>query len=164
MTVRFRLWLAAMACAALLLGAFAVVWTLLVARLAPDGAATGSPTAALVLGGAIVLATFAPVAWLLARLAYAPVREVTRTARSILTTGQLDRRCFYPGPRDDVGNLVVVVNELLVRYDAALGGLQRLRAAPPSCACPRDAAAPDPVDLVLDLHPPPARPGPGPTS
>jgi hypothetical protein len=101
------------------------------------------------LAGAIVLALFAPIAWLLARLAYHPVRDVTKTARSITTTGELDRRCFYAGPRDDVGNLVVAVNELLVRYDAAVGRLRRLQTAPPSCTCPRETAAPDPADLVV---------------
>ena len=138
MTIRLTLWLGAMACAALL---FLAHW--LLAALLHD------PLAA----GAVVLALFAPIAWLLARLAYHPVRDVTKTARSIMTTGQLDRRCFYPGPRDDVGDLVVVVNELLVRYDAAVGRLRRIREAPPSCTCPRDPAAPDPADLVVvDLN------------
>ena len=138
MTIRLTLWLGAMACAALL---FLTHW--LLAALLHD------PLAA----GAVVLALFAPIAWLLARLAYHPVRDVTKTARSIMTTGQLDRRCFYPGPRDDVGDLVVVVNELLVRYDAAVGRLRRIREAPPSCTCPRDPAMPDPADLVVvDLN------------
>ena len=134
MTVRLTLWLGAMACAALLLAALWLLATLL-----------HDPLVA----GAIVLALFAPVAWLLARLAYHPVRDVTKTARSIMTTGELDRRCFYSGPRDDVGKLVVVVNELLVRYDAAVGRLRRIQAAPPSCTCPREAAATDPADLVV---------------
>jgi hypothetical protein len=134
MTIRLMLWLGAMACAALLLAALA-----LFARALDDW---------LVAAG-IVLALFAPVAWLLARLAYYPVRDVTRTTRSITTTGELDRRCFYPGPRDDVGDLVVAVNELLVRYDAAVGRLRRIQAAAPSCDCAR-AAMPDPADLVVE--------------
>lgn len=152
MTVRFRLWLGAMACAAVLVGVLAMLYLLV----APAAAAGG--VSVLAGAGAVALLLFAPLAWLLAGLTYAPVREVTKTARSIITTGQLDRRCFYPGPRDDVGDLVVVVNELLVRYDAALGALQRLRAAPPACACPRQDGAPDPADLVLDLPAQPATP------
>jgi len=139
MSIRLTLWLGAMASAVLPMVALWLLATLL-----------HDPLVA----GAIVLALFAPVAWLLARLAYHPVRDVTRTARSIMTTGELDRRCFYSGPRDDVGNLVVAVNELLVRYDAAVGRLRRIQAAPPSCTCPREAVATDPADLVvLDLKP-----------
>ena len=134
MSIRLTLWLGAMACAALLLAA---AW--LLAALLHD------PRVA----GVIALVLFAPVAWLLARLAYHPVRDVTRTARSITTTGELDRRCFYAGPRDDVGDLVVAVNELLVRYDAAVGRLRRLQAAPPACTCPREATSTDPADLVV---------------
>ena len=138
MTIRLTLWLGVMACAVLLLIA---QW--LLAAMVRD----------LLAAGAIVLTLFAPLAWLLARLAYHPVRDVTKTARSIMSTGELDRRCFYGGPRDDVGELVVAVNELLVRYDAAVGRLRRIREAPPSCTCPRAAAAPDPADLVvIDLQ------------
>ena len=138
MTIRLMVWLGTMGCAALLLLAQWLLATIL-----------SNPFVAAL----IVLVAFAPLAWLLARLAYHPIRDVTKTARSIMTTGELDRRCFYPGPRDDVGNLVVAVNELLVRYDAAVGRLRRLREAPPSCTCPREAAAPDPADLVVvDLH------------
>jgi hypothetical protein len=103
------------------------------------------------LAGLIVLALFAPLAWLLARLAFYRVRDVTKTARSITATGELDRRCFYAGPRDDVGDLVVAVNELLTRYDLAIGRIRRLQAAPPACGCPREVGPPDPADLVLEL-------------
>ena len=136
MTIRLTLWLGLMACAALLLLALTLLTTVL-----GSGLATG----------AIALGIFAPLAW----LAYHPVRGVTRTTRSIVTTGELDRRNFYPGPRDDVGDLVVSVNELLVRYDAAIGRLRRLQEASSSCTCPRDATAPDPADLVVvDLQAP----------
>jgi two-component system, OmpR family, sensor kinase len=134
MTIRLTVWLGAMLCATLLLAAHGLFASLL-----------GSWLAA----GAMVLALFAPIAWLLARQAYHPVRDVTKTARSIMTTGELDRRCFYPGPLDDVGNMVVVVNELLIRYDAAIGRLRRLRAAQLSCACPRESELLDPADLVV---------------
>ena len=134
MTIRLTLWLGAMACAVLLLIA---QW--LFAAMLHD----------LFAAGAIALTLFAPLAWLLTRLAYYPVRDVTKTARSITSTGELDRRCFYPGPRDDVGDLVVAVNELLVRYDAAVGRLRRIREAPPSCTCPREVELPDPADLVV---------------
>jgi hypothetical protein len=137
MSIRFAIWLGAMACAALLVVALGLLVALL-----------GSWP----LAGALVLAAFAPLAWWLARLAFHPVRDVTKTARSITTTGELDRRCFYPGPRDDVGELVVTVNELLVRYDAAIGRLRRLQAAQPACACPRPTVERDGADLVvLDL-------------
>jgi hypothetical protein len=137
MSIRLTVWLGAMACAVLLLAAQSVLVGVLGSWL---------------VSSVIVLLLFAPFAWLLARLAYHPVRDVTKTARSITTTGELDRRCFYPGPRDDVGDLVVTVNELLVRYDAAIGRLRRLQATPPACTCPRDDATPDPADLVvLDL-------------
>jgi len=134
MSIRLTLWLGAMASAVLPMVALWLLATLLQAPL---------------VAGAIVLALFAPLAWVLARLAYYPVRDVTKTARSIMTTGQLDRRCFYPGPRDDVGDLVVVVNELLVRYDAAIGRLRRLQEASSSCSCPRDPVTADPADLVV---------------
>jgi hypothetical protein len=137
MSIRLTVWLGAMACAVLLV-------TLQGALVSLSGS---WPVA-----GAIVLVLFAPLAWLLARLAYHPVRDVAKTVRSITTTGELDRRCFYAGPRDDVGELVVSVNELLVRYDAAIGRLRRLQGAQPACSCPRAEAAPDPADLVvLDL-------------
>jgi hypothetical protein len=149
MSIRFRIWLTAMVGAALLLVGLIGVLSVL-ARW--QGTPADSPVPLLTLGVLIVLGVFAPVAWLLAGLAYAPVRDVTKTARSILDTGELDRRCFYSGPHDDVGRLVVVVNELLVRYDAALGALQRLRSAPPGCTCPRPESPLDPADLVLDLE------------
>ena len=134
MTIRVQIWLGAMASAALLVIAVGSLATTL-----------GS----WVIAGSLVLVLFAPLAWLLARLAYHPVRGVTKTARGITATGELDRRCFYPGPRDDVGDLVVTVNELLVRYDAAIGRLRRLQAANDST----DEAAADPADLVVvDLH------------
>jgi hypothetical protein len=137
MSIRLKVWLGAMACA-----------TLLLVGLGALAAVLGS----WLLAGSIVLAFFGPLAWLLARLTYHPVRDVAKTARSITTTGQLDRRCFYAGPRDDVGDLVVAVNELLVRYDAAIGRLRRLQAAAPACDCPRAEPLPDPADLVvLDL-------------
>jgi hypothetical protein len=136
MTIRVKVWLGAMASAALLVLAAGWLATTL-----------GSWISA----GALVLVLFAPLAWLLARLAYHPVRGVTKTARGITATGELDRRCFYPGPRDDVGDLVVTVNELLVRYDAAIGRLRRLQAANDST----NQAVTDPADLVVvDLRPP----------
>jgi hypothetical protein len=147
MTVRVKLWLGAMACAVVLL----VVARLLASALESWIGAAG-----------LTLALFAPAGWLLARLAYHPVRSVTKTARSITATGELDRRCFYPGPRDDVGDLVATVNELLVRYDAAIGRLRRQQAADRLQATHGDAAGPpdlasplDPADLVVvDLRRP----------
>jgi hypothetical protein len=137
MSIRLTVWLGAMACALLLLAALSALVAVLGSWLVAAG---------------IVLVLFAPLAWLLAWLAYHPVRDVSKTARSITTTGELDRRCFYPGPLDDVGDLVVTVNELLVRYDAAIGRLRRLQATEPTCDCPRAEASPDPADLVvLDL-------------
>ena len=143
MSIRFKLWLGAMACAAGLLVSASALTTLL-------------GLSALV-AGIVVLVIFGPVAWLLARLAYAPVREVTRTAHKIVIDGQLDSRCFYPGPLDDVGKLVVVVNEALVRYDAAHARIVRQRAAQASGANPSEMAPLDAADLVLGLEQPPER-------
>ena len=144
MTIRLTLWLGLMACAALLLLALGLLDMLL---------------GDLFVAGAVVLVLFAPLAWLLAWLAYHPVRGVTRTTRSIVTTGELDRRNFYPGPRDDVGDLVVSVNELLVRYDAAIGRLRRLQEASSTCTCPREPVDPDPADLVVTDLQAPQHPG-----
>jgi hypothetical protein len=130
MTIRVKVWLGAMACAVVLVVAVGWLATTL-----------GSWISA----GALVVVLFAPLAWVLARLAYFPVRGVTKTARSITATGELDRRCFYAGPRDDVGDLVVTVNELLVRYDAAIGRLRRLQAT--SGGDTGDVI--DPADLVV---------------
>jgi len=151
MSIRFTLWLGAMVCATLLVSALGALTLALTDWAAPPPAIPlGS---ALLLAGVIVLVVFAPIAWLLARLAYAPVRDVTRTARRIVLHGQLDGRCFYSGPLDDVGKLVVIMNEVLVRYDAALARIIRLRAAPPACGCPREDAPLDAADLVLGLEP-----------
>ena len=136
MSIRLKIWLAAMASAVLLIGLF---WALLAA------------TAPIVAAG-VVLALFAPIAWLLAYFSYGPIRYVRKTAQGYLARGDVSGRCWYAGPRDDVGDLVVIMNDLLIRYDAALGALQRARAAPPACACPRPESATDPADLVLDLH------------
>jgi hypothetical protein len=143
MSIRLLIWLGAMACAA---GLILAQMTLVV--LLGRWAIAMLPVS-LSVAGVIVLVVFAPLAWVLAWVAYHPVRGVTKTARSITTTGQLDRRCFYPGPRDDVGELVITVNELLVRYDAAIGRLRRLQAEQSACDGPRTPAAPDPADLVV---------------
>jgi hypothetical protein len=138
MSIRFKLWLGAMACAAALLASVALLTVVL--------------GLSLLLASLVLLVIFGPVAWLLARLAYAPVREVTRTAHKIVIDGQLDSRCFYPGPLDDVGKLVVVVNEALVRYDAAHARIVRQRAARASGANPAETAPLDAADLVLGLE------------
>jgi hypothetical protein len=151
MTIRLQMWLALLIGAALLLVTFGALAALFVGWLAPNVAAGGALLGPFALAGVVLLALFAPAAWLLARLAYAPVRDVTKTARSIMSTGQLDRRCFYPGPRDDVGELVVVMNGLLVCYDLAIGRIRRLEAGRPSCTCPRDEPGFDPSDFVIDL-------------
>ncbi|MCC7371896.1 MAG: hypothetical protein IT306_26005 [Chloroflexi bacterium] len=151
MSIRFKLWLGAMVCAAALLLALSGLTVLLAGP--AMAVAPSSLWVTLLLASTLLLTLFAPIAWVLARLAYAPVRDVTRTARRIVVHGQLDGRCFYPGPRDDVGNLVVIMNEVLVRYDAALARIIRLRSAPPACGCPPPNTPPDPADLVLDLEP-----------
>ncbi|MGE3267666.1 MAG: hypothetical protein AB7P40_02890 [Chloroflexota bacterium] len=161
MSIRLKLWLGAMACAAVLLVSMAALTGLLVSRLAPDAAPVPGPT--MLLAGGVILIVFAPIAWLLVWLAYAPVREVTRTARRIVLHHQLDSRCFYPGPLDDVGRLVVVMNEVLVRYDAALARILRLRAATTNGASAQEATPQDAADLVLDIesHPASQAPQPG---
>ena len=143
LSIQFKLWLGAMVCAALLLTVASLLTTLL-------GVST-------LVASMIALVVFGPIAWVLARLAYAPVREVTRTAHKIVVGGQLDSRCFYPGPLDDIGKLVVVVNEVLVRYDAALARIIRLRAAGAGQGTPGTTAPQDAADLVLEFEPPPDR-------
>jgi len=143
MSIRLKIWLVAMACAIGLLAAVGAALAIIVPI----------PWTPFLIAALVTLAIFAPIAWLLAWLAYDPIRYVTQTARRLLTTGDLSGRCWYPGPRDDVGELVVVMNELLVRHDATLGGFQRLRAAPPGCTCPRPDSLTDPADLVLETPP-----------
>jgi hypothetical protein len=134
MSIRLKIWLVAMASAVLIVAGLGALL------------AMGLP---FMLASLVALAIFAAVGWPLAWLAYHPIRDVTKTARRLVTTGDLSGRCWYPGPRDDVGNLVVIMNELLVQHDAAVGALERLRAAPPGCDCPRPNGLPDPVDLVV---------------
>jgi hypothetical protein len=143
MSIRLKIWLGAMACGIGLLGVCGTVLTVVVPV----------PWTPFLVAALVTLGIFAPLAWLLAWLAYDPIRYVTQTARRLLTAGDLSGRCWYPGPRDDVGELVVVMNELLVRHDATLGGFQRLRAAPPGCTCPRADGVIDPADLVLETPP-----------
>ena len=150
-SIRFLIWVGAMACAALLLTLFGAAAIALVAWRAPASTDGGVLLWLFVATGIVVWVLFAPAAWWLARLAYAPVRDVTKTARSIMTTGQLDRRCFYSGPRDDVGELVVSMNGLLVCYDLAVGRIRRLETGEPTCGCPRPDPQFDPSDFVLDL-------------
>lgn len=139
MSIRLALWLAGMACGAALLAVRGLLGAVVADGIFRDG---------------LALAICAPIVWLLAWLAYAPVRDVTQNLRSITMTGELDRRSFYAGPRDDVGDLVVAVNDLLVRHDAAVGRLKRQQSAKPPCACPRPHPSPDAADLVLDLGAP----------
>lgn len=155
MSIRLKLWLGIMLFGVLLLAAAGGLAVLLAGWMAaPDGAAVPSLAVPLVVGGVLALTVLAPIAWIIAWTAYEPVRDVTRTARRIVVDGQLDGRCFYAGPLDDVGRLVVIMNEALVRYDAALARIVRLRVTadqlsgqPDGPAAPQDAA-----DLVLDFE------------
>src|SRR3954463_14390366 len=115
MSIRLKIWLGALGCAVGLLAAVGAGLAVMVPV----------PWTAFLILALVTLAVFAPIAWVLAWLAYGPIRYVTQTARRLLTTGDLSGRCWYPGPRDDVGELVVIMNELLVRHDATLGGFQR---------------------------------------
>jgi hypothetical protein len=151
MSIRLKLWLGLMLFGGLLL-AVAGVLTILLTGWIAAGSGTVAPALGvpLLVSGVLGLALLAPVAWLVAWAAYEPVRDVTRTARRIVVEGQLDGRCFYPGPLDDVGRLVVIMNEVLVRYDAALGRIVRLRGAAETDSGP--SSPQDAADLVLDFE------------
>lgn len=68
---------------------------------------------------------FAGVAsWLLARRSLAPIRRIAREAQA-LTAAQLDRRMPPPDAMDEVGEMVVTVNQMLDRLEDAFRAQER---------------------------------------
>jgi signal transduction histidine kinase len=63
--------------------------------------------------------------WFLAGRSLQPVRRITRTAEKIESSGQLDRRVFYHGPRDELGELAVAFNNMLGRLEASFNAQRR---------------------------------------
>jgi signal transduction histidine kinase len=63
-------------------------------------------------------------AWWLTGLALRPISDVTRVVRSIAATGRFEQRVEQQPPDDEVGQLVVMFNEMLARLERTFA-LQR---------------------------------------
>ncbi|RIK67054.1 MAG: hypothetical protein DCC65_07485 [Planctomycetota bacterium] len=62
--------------------------------------------------------------WLLARRSLSPIRRIAREAQA-LTAAQLDRRMPPPDAMDEVGEMVVTVNQMLDRLEDAFRAQER---------------------------------------
>jgi signal transduction histidine kinase len=80
---------------------------------------------ALLVGNSILVLLGAVVGWFLAGRSLEPVRRITRTAEDIERSGELDRRVFYQGPRDDLGELAIAFNSMLSRLDTVFNAQRR---------------------------------------
>lgn len=80
---------------------------------------------ALLMGNTVLVLLGAAVGWFLAGRSLEPVRRITRTAREIERSGQLDRRVEYRGPRDDLGELAIAFNSMLSRLEATFAAQRR---------------------------------------
>jgi signal transduction histidine kinase len=80
---------------------------------------------ALLIGSSILILLGAMAGWFLAGRSLQPVRRITRTAEEIESSGQLDRRVFYRGPRDELGELAVAFNSMLGRLEASFNAQRR---------------------------------------
>jgi signal transduction histidine kinase len=80
---------------------------------------------ALLIGNSILVLLGAVVGWFLAGRSLEPVRRITRTAEDIERSGELDRRVFYKGPRDDLGELAIAFNNMLSRLDMVFNAQRR---------------------------------------
>lgn len=79
-------------------------------------------TALAALGGLVIAGVGA---YLIARLALAPVRRITRTAQSI-SDKDLSRRIGFNGARDEVGDLAAAFDRMIGRLDEAFKEQRRL--------------------------------------
>lgn len=62
--------------------------------------------------------------WFIARRSLAPIRKIAREAQE-LTAARLDRRMQLPQARDEVGELVITINQMLDRLEAAFIAQER---------------------------------------
>ncbi len=70
-------------------------------------------------GGTAALAALLTGWWLTSR-ALSPIREMTRVARRIASTGSFEQRVPDPGTPDELGELSLTLNEMLDRIEATL--------------------------------------------
>ena len=75
-------------------------------------------------GGLVVLASIAGGLWL-AQRALRPISRITEAAASIARTDDLDTRLAWRGPRDDLGRLVSVFNDMMARLQGLFSVQQR---------------------------------------
>ena len=80
---------------------------------------------ALLIGNSVLVLLGALAGWFLAGRSLQPVRRITHTAEEIESSGQLDRRVFYRGPRDELGELAIAFNNMLGRLEAAFNAQRR---------------------------------------
>ncbi|MCC7106917.1 MAG: HAMP domain-containing protein [Chloroflexi bacterium] len=80
---------------------------------------------ALLVGNTILVLLGAVIGWFLAGRWLEPVRRITRTAEAIDSSGQLDRRVAYDGPRDDIGELATAFNNMLERLETSFNSQRR---------------------------------------
>ena len=85
----------------------------------------GAVTAALILGGMIVVGLALGGGLLLARRALAPIVDVTDTARAIALSGDFGARVEAGRPGDEVGELAIAFNEMLEALEQNHQALQR---------------------------------------
>ena len=75
-------------------------------------------------GGLAVLASIAGGLWLSQR-ALRPINRITAAASSIARTDDLETRLAWRGPRDDLGRLVSVFNDMMARLQGLFSVQQR---------------------------------------
>jgi len=75
-------------------------------------------------GSLVVLASIAGGLWLSQR-ALRPIRRIAAAAASIARTDDLDTRLEWQGPRDDLGRLVSVFNDMMTRLQGLFSVQQR---------------------------------------
>ena len=80
---------------------------------------------ALLVGDTILVLLGALAGWFLAGRSLEPVRRITGTAEEIESSGELDRRVFYRGPRDELGELSIAFNNMLGRLEAGFKAQRR---------------------------------------